>query len=323
MYSEFERYLMSVSGAKDCEEQMVIQSLWSGYGKISRYRLEGAKLSSVVVKRITSDRVENHPRGWNTKRSHERKLKSYLVETNWYEKWASECPKASRIPQLIGVFEKGVNRWIVLEDLEPQFPIRKTAVETEDIYNCLLWMAQFHAKFLNRTPNKLWSVGTYWHLDTRPDEWRLIENEELKEKASKIDQELKGATFQTIVHGDAKLANFCFDDTEKAVAAVDFQYVGGGCGMKDVAYFLGSCLSENMLKEKEHELLEYYFIELRRAVSVYHPNIKFENLEIEWRRLYRYAVADFVRFMMGWMPGHEKVNGYSLKLMKEVLRELD
>jgi Ser/Thr protein kinase RdoA (MazF antagonist) len=61
-------------------------------------------------------------------------------------------------------------------------------------------------------------------------------------KAAVIDQVLNNCSYQTIVHGDAKLANFCFSK-EGAVSAVDFQYVGGGCGMKDVAYFLGSCLT--------------------------------------------------------------------------------
>ena len=46
------------------------------------------------------------------------------------------------------------------------------------------------------------------------------------------------------MHGDAKLANFLFTSDHSQVAGVDFQYVGGGCGMKDVAYLL-SCLDED------------------------------------------------------------------------------
>ena len=43
----------------------------------------------------------------------------------------------------------------------------------------------------------------------------------------------------------------------KAVAAVDFQYVGAGCGMKDVAYLLGSCLDDKGHEALEADLLDY------------------------------------------------------------------
>jgi thiamine kinase-like enzyme len=65
----------------------------------------------------------------------------------------------------------------------------------------------------------------------------------LKEAAPVIDEKLNTCAYKTFVHGDAKLANFCFAP-DGQVAGVDFQYVGGGCGMKDVAYFIGSCLNE-------------------------------------------------------------------------------
>ena len=67
--------------------------------------------------------------------------------------------------------------------------------------------------------------------------------------------------FKTIVHGDAKLANFCFSHDLSNVAAVDFQYVGGGCGMKDVAYFLGSCLNDQELRTTENELLDFTYVD--------------------------------------------------------------
>ena len=97
---------------------------------------------------------------------------------------------------------------------------------------CVSWLAGFHAQNLNADPAGLWESGTYWHLETRPDELKRLDDPVLKQAASSIDQKLKDTKFQTLVHGDAKLANFCFSDDGNQVAAVDFQYVGGGCGMK-------------------------------------------------------------------------------------------
>jgi Ser/Thr protein kinase RdoA (MazF antagonist) len=90
--------------------------------------------------------------------------------------------------------------------------------------------------------DSLWKIGAYWHLDTRPHELEALEDMELKNSAKQIDTMLNNTKHQTIVHGDAKLANFCFDKSGSRCAAVDFQYVGHGCGMKDVAYFMSSAI---------------------------------------------------------------------------------
>ena len=128
------------------------------------------------------------------------------------------------------------------------------------------------------------------------------------------------------MHGDAKLANFCFTEEGDAahasdVAGVDFQYVGGSCGMKDVAYFLGSCLSGQELAQYEKELIAFYFMELRKAISTL-GEVNFLELENEWRQMYPLACADFTRFLLGWMPSHQKINAYQLNLLASVLAKL-
>ena len=87
----------------------------------------------------------------------------------------------------------------------------------------------------------------------------------LKEKASLIDKKLNTAKYKTIIHGDAKIANFCFAEDSTKVAAVDFQYVGSGVGIKDVVYFLGSVLNESELEKYSDELIGYYFNEIKRV----------------------------------------------------------
>jgi thiamine kinase-like enzyme len=206
---------------------------------------------------------------------------------------------------------------MVLEDLdEAGYPLRKRSLTWEEITACLAWLAQFHASYLGKTPKGLWEVGTYWHLETRPQELALLEDQKLKEAASVIDERLNTCTYKTFVHGDAKLANFCFAK-DGQVAALDFQYVGGGCGIKDVAYFVGSCLNDRECERLEEQILNTYFECLQSALMQ-----RNEALETEWRSLYRVAWADFHRFLKGWSPGHWKINSYSERITAEVINNL-
>ena len=176
---------------------------------------------------------------------------------------------------------------------------------------------------MGKLPDSLWPIGTYWHLDTRPDELEALTDNRLKSAAPEINNTLNACHHHTLVHGDAKLANFCFSTNGKSVAAVDFQYVGGGCGMKDVAYFIGSCLKEKDCERYEAELLNSYFDHLKYALSEQKSLINANDLEKEWRSLYPVAWTDFHRFIKGWSPGHWKIHDYSERLARDVMENLD
>ncbi len=318
----YSKQVLKLTGASSLEEIEIIQSLWSGYGKIARVKLYNFHRKTAIVKHIVPPSKSNHPRGWNTDNSHQRKLRSYMVETNWYKNWTSKINKKSRIPECYGVASAGNNQIILLEDLDARgFDQRKLTISLTEIKSCLTWLAHFHAIHMGKSPNGLWPIGTYWHLETRPDEFKLMAKSALKQAANQIDKTLNQCKFMTIVHGDAKLANFCFSADESKVAVLDFQYVGGGCGMKDVAYFLGSCLSENECEMLEVELLNFYFKSLKE--STIGIQIDFNELEKEWRQMYPFAWADFNRFLMGWMPNHQKLHGYSEKMVEKALKEIN
>ena len=322
--------LLEATGARGYQVRELVQTLWSGYGQILRVGLEGAADNSVILKHVQPIDDLNHPRGWNTNRSHQRKVRSYDVELHWYRHWSHRCDSSCRIPRLIHSIKNENELGLILEDLdEAGFTLRRQNVSNAQLQSCLKWLAEFHATFLGESPDGLWQTGTYWHLETRPDELAAIKDENLKKAAKPIDAQLANARFQTLVHGDAKLANFCFSNSSDEVAAVDFQYVGGGCGMKDVAYFLGSCLRESELEQllepgdslSDFSLppLEDYFQFLSEALSRRRPDVDAVAVIDEWSELFPWAWTDFYRFLQGWSPGHWKINSFSERLSNVVI----
>ncbi len=325
MKQSIESILKTATGAARVREAGVLQRLWSGYGTIMRYELEGAAQPTAIIKHVSPPSGGAHPRGWNTDRSHARKLHSYAVETAWYRDYANRCDAACRVPHCWAVESADDEVVMVMEDLDAAgFPVRKTEVDEAELTACLVWLAHFHARFLCVRPEGLWARGTYWHLATRPDELAVLakEDPELCAAAEAIDAKLKASRFHTLVHGDAKLANFCFSETGTEVAAVDFQYVGGGCGMQDVAYFIGSCLRDEACAAAEATLLDLYFTALRAALRSLGNTCDMDALEAEWRALYPVAWTDFHRFLKGWSPEHWKIHSYSERLARAVIAEL-
>ncbi|MGJ8697210.1 MAG: phosphotransferase [Verrucomicrobiaceae bacterium] len=319
----FQSSLCSAFGASSMEISEVIQDLWSGYGQILRIRLDGGSSATVIAKHIRMATTSNHPRGWNSNLSHQRKLNSYQVETAWYRHWSQRCGQHCRIPKLLSFDQHHDEILLVLEDLDAAgYPARLTSVTPTQLHSCLDWLAHFHATFMGSNPDQLWQTGTYWHLATRSEELASLDDLPLKNAAPTLDHLLSNAGYQTIVHGDAKLANFCFSPSGNQVAAVDFQYVGGGCGMKDLAYFIGSCLDESACEQQEAPLLDHYFNTLRTALATHHPHIDPHAVEAEWRPLFPIAWTDFHRFLKGWSPGHWKINSYSERLARQVLNTL-
>ncbi|WP_299792080.1 oxidoreductase family protein [uncultured Shewanella sp.] len=317
-----------------------VQTLWSDYGDIVRYKLTGTSCpATVIAKSISPPSVSSHPRGWNTLQSHNRKLRSYEVEANWYRDWASQCPHGAPVPECFGILdskpadlssrrETDNTMILLLCDLDAAgFMVRKNSLTIAQSKVCISWLAHFHAKFMQDAPSSewpqgLWSVGTYWHLATRGDEFDAMADSRLKRAAEQIDRVLNSCRFKTLVHGDAKVANFCFSPDGDRVAAVDFQYVGGGCGMKDLVYFIGSCLTEEQCCQHFEELLDHYFLTLESALHELNSAIKFENIEFEWRPLFQVAWADFQRFILGWSPEHKKNNQFSRQITNLAIESL-
>jgi fructose-1,6-bisphosphatase/inositol monophosphatase family enzyme len=316
--------ILDLTQADEILRSEVIQPLWNDYGTLSRVYLRGGLHPSVIVKHIRIPEDPGHPRGFATSNSRARKVRSYEVETHWYQHHNQGVPPGATTPRCLGSFAEEGELFLLLEDLATRGLSQVLfSVSLQEISVVLHWLARFHASFLGESSEGLWPSGTYWHLETRPDELANIEGTRLHAFASLLDARLRCGGFPTLVHGDAKLANFLFSEDHLRTGAVDFQYVGRGAAMKDVAYFIGSCLSGLECERHEEQLLEVYFTELRSRLP---SGLDAKALEAEWRSLYPVAWADFERFMLGWSPGHRKLTGYSdattERAMDEIAAEL-
>jgi len=268
MTSEHLDRIREALGARSVRAGSRIQSLWRGYGEVRRVHVEGGPAPTVVVKHVRPP-PDAHPR----------KLRSYEVEAAFYRSFASRCGPDCRVARCYGQWAEAGERVFVFEDLGRS--------GGGGVKERLRWLAAFHATFLGEEPGDLWPIGTYWHLGTRPEEFARMRDSALRAEAPELDRQLREARWQTLVHGDAKDPNFC------GGAAVDFQYVGPGPGIRDVAYVIDGFGWPSLRKEA---LKDLYFDQLRPRL----PASIAEAVEEEWRALYPVAVRDFERFLDGW-----------------------
>jgi aminoglycoside/choline kinase family phosphotransferase len=111
----------------------------------------------------------------------------------------------------------------------------------------------------------------------------------------------KAACHRTLLHGDAKSANFMFTADCSACAAYDFQYCGEGFGVRDVAYLIASSVDEDVVEQQEQQLLRYYHQKLQECLQAqgkadaaqrYTYDVMTAHFEL--------CLLDYVRFMAGW-----------------------
>ncbi|MCB9497396.1 MAG: aminoglycoside phosphotransferase family protein [Fibrobacteria bacterium] len=291
-----------------------IQTLWGGYGKlVRRHAPEGPR----IVKDI------RWPDGKGD-RSHQRKLRSYQVEAHWYEHWSLRIPARCRIPRFLGSESRRDGLTLVLEDLDRAgYARRSSRLEREDLEGAIGFLAAFHAAFLGVEPQGLWKEGSYWQLGTRSDEWKAMPAGPLRQAAPDLDRRLARARFRTIVHGDAKPDNFCLGGPGK-VAMVDFQYAGGGCGMRDLAYLIDDFRESPLDPSTTSRALDTYFRAFRRQCEESsRPTPSIDEVESEWRILFPVAWLDFQRFLQGWSPGYGRGSRSWDRAVRQELEKLE
>ncbi len=304
MLSDWQSWATSQAKAGELLNISLVQELWSGYGELLRLRFQNG---SFILKRVV------WAPGQQDSISDQRKRRSYQVEQTFYREVAPTQP--SRVARCVGQEWSKDGCLLLLEDLAEAGYHPDPNPNPERTRAGLSWLAHFHARFLGQEVTGLWEQGCYWHLDTRQTEWQRMSDGPLKQKARALDSKLRQARHQTLVHGDAKTPNFCWDANNQA-AAVDFQYVGKGPGIRDVALFLERALGRHDCQTRAARWLDLYFELLKSALGVTsHP------VEQEWRDLYPIAWSDYSRFRQGWAM-HSDLDPYSREQLDLALKTL-
>lgn len=269
--------------------------LWGGMGSV--YRINGA----LVLKRV------RFPAGASA--GDERKIQSYMCEAAFYERHAPRLlapPCSLALPRPYSVRRElgscpGINiSMSALSGTPPRGNLSPAEAEA-----ALTWLARLHAAYWGVRAEELDGLqpqGTYWYLDTRPDELEAMPRSgwegRLRLAARALDARLKADT-QTVVHGDAKGANMLFTGQKggPVVAQMyDFQYTGRSPAAKDLAYFF--CCAVGVVEgEREEALLEHYHAELTNALRARgaSPPRLAALRETLW-----VAYSDLARFLSGW-----------------------
>uniref|UniRef100_A0A7S2UTP8 CHK kinase-like domain-containing protein n=1 Tax=Fibrocapsa japonica TaxID=94617 RepID=A0A7S2UTP8_9STRA len=290
-----------------------IQSLWAGYGTISRLHLSPSG-GTVIVKRVMPPRGEDGV-------SHQRKLHSYQVEAEFYRSVAPRFLEAVRAesghqggPLFAGVptphhVSSDSDRFVfVLSDLEPLYPEDGGLSKTQT-WTALKWLAAFHACFWEADEAGLWAEGSYWHFETRQDEWHSMGRSwaRLHDAAPGLDRRIQGLDRggganrsrrnRTLVHGDPKSANIMCTQDGNSCGMYDFQYCGGGFGSRDLVYMLVSSCPSRTLDTSFNEMLQFYHDELcQRLPAAKAADFPLAELEMQ----FDLCLLDYVRFMAGW-----------------------
>lgn len=313
-----------------------LQTLWAGYGSISSFSAvdRSGKSHALILKLVAPPPGASNDRD----EGHRRKMLSYGVEQHFYSSVVPSLhlPAEVGIANVIATSGDGVIA-TVLEDLRPRFPVsgeRRGELSASQVSAALLWLGKFHAASWGyasrneldgyvRPPlvetedgkKALWLNGGYTYLATRLSEfaslqhgrgeWRVLaELDGAGNSAASLAAlflEPRGREFESLIHGDVKSENLFANAKGDRVAFFDFQYVGLGLGVCDLAKLFTCSVPLGMLVEgrgrasrrgmgKGEEAL------LREYLSYTGHQYEFKDFTRHWET----ALVDWCRFQASW-----------------------
>ncbi len=302
-------WILECTKAAKVGETHLVQPLWGGLGELWRIELTGGPIESAILKCVRASNEQTKSL------AEQRKWRSYEIEQRWYERHSPKCGEECRLARWYGSRVQPGELLLLLEDLGSGGYAPQKSPSARQLKSGLEWLARFHARFVGQRPEGLWEQGTYWNLEYRQEELERTTHPWFKTHAWALDRELRNCRFQTVVHGDAKASNFLWRGEDEA-AVVDFQWVGPGCGMRDVTLLLDRCLGEERCLEEADSWLDHYLETLHSELIRLEQELPWEALEAEWRRLYPIAWCDHERLWLGWGQGTQSLGPYTQQLME-------
>ena len=229
----------------------------------------------------------------------------YKREHDYYARVAADAPVRS--PRLhYGAMDEGGQRFVLvmedLGDMEP--PDRFSGATPSQARGAVRALAGLHGRYWNHVEQPLLSgifdtmggrmplllqvlylaflVPTLKHFGHcfTPEMRRLAEA-----YGPRVADHVSGIADSgphTFIHGDCRLDNLFFGADADDVTMIDWQVSGLGCGLYDVAYFLGASVTTEVRREIERDLVREY-AEIVAATSKRAQGFAFDEC---WR-LYR------------------------------------
>ena len=167
---------------------------------------------------------------------------------------------------------------LLIEDLSDyRLGDQASGCSEEDIRRILALMAKFHGQFWNSTKlskmtwiapvastskiiQMMYLKNVSKFISAREGSMSVREIqlvEWLKANGERLTEKL-GHEPYTLLHGDFRLDNICFDDAKEEILLFDWQTMSRGPIGMDLAYFLSAALPVGTSEGKVNELLEYY-----------------------------------------------------------------
>ena len=205
----------------------------------------------------------------------------YKREFDYYRRLAPDAPVRS--PRLLyGDFEERGHRFVlVLEDLAPMKPGDHHAGATPDqARSAIRALARLHGRFwhdarhppmpgfFDTTSSRMRPLLQVIYLALLVPTLKQFgncfsaETRRLAEAYGPVVAghigEMADSAPRTFIHGDYRMDNLFFGDGADDIALIDWQVSGLGCGLYDVAYFLGGSVTPEVRRRIEHDALQEY-----------------------------------------------------------------